>query len=89
MKLRAVAAALLIVAVMGSAVAMVNAKHVNRKLFVQLQDLERQRDALDVEWGKLTLERATWATQERIDAIARERLGLTTPAADAVVLMTP
>jgi cell division protein FtsL len=56
---------------------------------VELQSLERERDSLDVEWGKLQLEQSTWATHERIESLARKRLGLRLPPISETVLVTP
>ena len=77
----------LAVAILASAIAIVVARHENRKLFVQLQALERQRDALNEEWGRLQLEQATWATHGRVEDIARTRLQMIVPDQDAVVLV--
>jgi cell division protein FtsL len=81
--------AALALALLTSAVVLVYAKHRHRALFVELQTLERERDALDVEWGKLQLEQSTWATHERIESVARERLGLRVPPTNEIVLVTP
>ncbi len=62
-----------------SAISVVYVKHYNRKLFVNLQQLEKQRDNMEVEWGKLQLEQNTWATHARIERIARDRLQMITP----------
>nr|VFJ42801.1 MAG: cell division protein FtsL [Candidatus Kentron sp. DK]VFJ47058.1 MAG: cell division protein FtsL [Candidatus Kentron sp. DK] len=76
-------------AVLASSVGVVYVKNTNRVLFMELQQLKHERDAMDVEWGKLALERSTWATHDRIEQIAREELHLTTPSLDAVVLVMP
>ncbi|MDX1529789.1 MAG: cell division protein FtsL, partial [Gammaproteobacteria bacterium] len=54
----------------------------------ELQSLERERDALEVEWGKLQLEQSTWATHERIESLARKRLELRVPPLNETVLVT-
>lgn len=79
----------LVAAVVSSAVASVYAKHRTRTLFVELQGLERMRDAMQVEWGQLELEQGTWSTHDRVTKLAREKLGLHTPPGDAVILVTP
>ncbi len=66
-------------AVIASAVAVVERKNESRRLFVELQQLERERDQLDVEWGRLRLEQGAWATHGRIEQVARERLDLVLP----------
>ncbi len=79
---------LLVVAVFTSAIAVIEARHESRKLFVQLQLAERQRDLMNEEWGRLQLEQATWATHGRIERLAREKLDMIVPASDSIVLVT-
>ena len=68
-----------------SAISVVYVKHYNRKLFVEVQQLEKQRDDMEVEWGKLQLEQNTWATHSRIERIARERMQMITPRTEDVI----
>jgi len=70
---------ILLIATFASAVSVIYVKHYNRKLFVDLQQQEKQRDDMEVEWGKLQLEQNTWATHARIERIAREKLQMITP----------
>jgi cell division protein FtsL len=88
-RLRTWVVGLLSLAVFASALGVVYVKHTSRKLFGDLQALERGRDALNVEWGQLQLEQSTWATHGRVESAARERLHMQVPAADAIVLVTP
>ena len=81
--------AVLIPVVLGSALGVVYAKHQSRKLFVQLNELQRQRDAMNVEWGQLQLELSTWATNGRIEQVARQRLRMTNVDFDQVVIIRP
>ena len=81
--------ALLALAVLASALGVVYAKHRSRVLFVQLNELQQQRDAMNVEWGQLQLELSTWATQSRIEQIARRRLRMKNVDFDDVVMMRP
>ena len=52
----------LLLAVIATAVSAAYAKHQSRKLFIELQALEQQRDAMNIEWGQLQLEQSTYAT---------------------------
>ena len=74
-------------AVMVSAIAVVEAKHESRKRFSELQMLEKQRDQMDVEWGRLQLEQGTWSSHSRIDRIAHKRLNMRVPEAEATVII--
>nr|VFK22138.1 MAG: cell division protein FtsL [Candidatus Kentron sp. MB]VFK27759.1 MAG: cell division protein FtsL [Candidatus Kentron sp. MB]VFK74423.1 MAG: cell division protein FtsL [Candidatus Kentron sp. MB] len=76
-------------AVLASSVGVVYVKHVNRSLFIELQRLERERDAMEVEWGKLSLEQSTWGTHDRIEQLAKERFDLIMPPMDSVILVMP
>nr|VFJ88378.1 MAG: cell division protein FtsL [Candidatus Kentron sp. LFY]VFJ93434.1 MAG: cell division protein FtsL [Candidatus Kentron sp. LFY]VFK18478.1 MAG: cell division protein FtsL [Candidatus Kentron sp. LFY] len=76
-------------AILASSVGVVYVKHVGRALFIELQRLERKRDAMEVEWGKLSLEQSTWATHDRIERIAKEQLHLIIPPMDSVILVMP
>ena len=81
--------ALLAVAVLASALGAVYTKHRSRQLFVELEALKAERDDLNIEWGQLMLEQATWATPTRVELIARQRLEMTVPPADTIVIVTP
>lgn len=69
----------LALAVIASALGVVYTQHRSRLLFIELQRLEREHAALNTEWGRLQLERSTWATRARIERLARERLNMRGP----------
>ena len=91
MKLRAahIGLGLVVLATLASALGVVYAKHENRKLFIELQALQAERDAMNVEWGQLQLEQSTQATHARVDAEARGRLGMQSPDPSAIVIISP
>ncbi|MDH5407140.1 MAG: cell division protein FtsL [Gammaproteobacteria bacterium] len=70
-----------------SALAVVYAKHQNRKLYAELTALYKERDAMNVEWGRLQLEQSTWATHGRIEKIARQRLRMRNVDYNKVVIV--
>ncbi len=70
-----------------SAISVVYVKHYKRKLFVEIQQLEQQRDDMDIEWGKLQIEQNTQATYGRIERVAREKLHMVIPAAKDVIYL--
>ncbi len=78
---------ILVLAVLASAVAVVDVKHENRKRFVTLQGLEKVRDQMNVEWGQLQLEQGTWATHSRVERIARKKLHMVIPKMENVVIV--
>lgn len=61
------------------ALAVVTARHQARKLFVELQALEKHGRELDTEWGRLQLEQSTWSMHSRIEQIARGQLQMSVP----------
>jgi len=73
--------------VVASAIGVVYAIQKSRVLFVELTRLGSERDDLNFEFGRLQLEQATWAENNRIEQIARGRLGMVSPnPAETVVL---
>ena len=81
--------AFLVLANIASAIAVVFARHEHRQLFIQLTTLEKARDELNIEFGRLQLEQATWAESNRIDQVARTRLGMKFPDAADIVVVRP
>ena len=70
-----------------SAVEVVYARHQTRKLFVEIQDLEKERNVLDEEWGRLQLEQSTWATDDRVESLARDVLKMKTPEMKEIIFI--
>lgn len=81
--------AVLLTTVLASAIAVVYEKHESRKLFVELQALQKTRDRMDVDWDRLQLEQSTWATHGRIESIARNKLDMHMPAPNEIVIIRP
>lgn len=80
-------ALLLLVAVVGSALAVVELRHRNRVAFAELQTVQAARDAIDTEWGQLLLEQGAWAEHRRVEELARTRLGMTPPGQPQVIVV--
>jgi cell division protein FtsL len=87
--MRAMVFVFLVPAVVASAIANVYARHESRKLFVELQELEQQRDAMNVEWGQLQLEQSTYTTHGKVESAARKRLGMHIPAPREITIIRP
>ncbi len=81
--------AIMMVVVLVSALGVVYIKHQSRKLFVELQSLQKNRDELNIEWGKLLLEMTTLATPTRVENIARNKLGMKAPLPESIIIVTP
>ena len=80
---------LLLVATIATAMSATYAKHQSRKLFIELQALEGERDAMNVEWGQLQLEQSTHTTHGKVEIAAHERLHMDIPGPDRVVILRP
>lgn len=89
MKLGAALFVLLLVATLASAIGVVYARQQHRQLFIQLTALERQRDEINIEFGRMQLEQATWAETNRIERIATGKLGMVFPASKDIVVVRP
>ncbi len=83
----AIVASILLLAVVASAVAVVRTHHERRSLFVELDEVDAERDRLQVEWGRLQIEQSTWAASDRIERIAAQKLNLHLSRAGATVLV--
>jgi cell division protein FtsL len=77
--LELLAVVVLAVSVVASGVWVVEAKYESRQLFAELQELKREQDRLQIDWGRLQIEQSTLATHPRIETLARERLALDAP----------
>ena len=77
----------LVFATLAGGILLTWARHEHRVQFRAMQDLIGERDQLEVEWGALQLERATWAGYRRIDREAAERLAMRRPGAGDIVFL--
>ncbi|MEO6079122.1 MAG: cell division protein FtsL [Steroidobacteraceae bacterium] len=82
-------ATLLWCAVLASAAAAVHTRHRSRELFVALEQLHRERDQLDINWGQLQLEQSTFSAHAQVESIAIGQLKMVTPDAARIQLVTP
>ena len=83
----AVIVLLLLIAVIGSALGVIYSREQNRRLFVDYTQLIKDHDDLNVEFGRLELEQATWAETNRIEQVARGQLGMVVPDAASTALV--
>lgn len=52
-----------------------------------LHQLERDRNAMQVEWGQLLLEQSAWASHSRVEAMVTEQLNMAVPSAKKIILV--
>lgn len=77
----------MIVLLIISAFGVVYLKDLNRRMFIQYQDMARMNNQAQIEWGKLLLEKSTWAAQASVQQQAVNRLHMVTPTSNQVVLL--
>lgn len=70
-----------------SALEVVITQHRARKLFVEIQEQERINDELNDLWRRWQLEQSTWATDDRIENLARNELHMVEPDKDSLKLL--
>jgi cell division protein FtsL len=87
--LKVLALALLWCAVLGSAAGAIWSKYRERELFVQLERLRSDREALDAEWGRLQLEQSAWSTYAFVERVANERLHMSIPDPHGIEILAP
>jgi cell division protein FtsL len=80
---------LLWLAVLGSAVAVIHARHQARGMFVRLEKLNAERDALDIEWGRLQLEQSAWSSNAFVERVANTKLQMNLPQTRDVRIVRP
>ena len=77
----------LVLAIFISALYVVMAQNKARVLFVEIQELESERNHLNEDWTRLLLEQSTWATDARVEEVARTKLGMKLPDNNSVVVL--
>ena len=80
---------LLWLAVLGSAVQEIYARHMARDLFVRLEKLNADRDSLDIEWGRLQLEQSYWSSHAFVERVANAKLQMNLPQTRDVRIVRP
>ncbi len=84
--MKTIAFSALVLAVFISGLNVVIAQHESRKLFVEIQSIEKIQDGLNEEWTRLLLEQSTWATDARIENVSRNELQMIAPVKPVILL---
>lgn len=78
---------LTLILAIASAIAVVKSRQESRRLFIELNQLERERDELNTEFGRLQLEQATLTDSSRLEQFASSQMGMIYPGpAETVVI---
>jgi cell division protein FtsL len=81
--------AILSVVLLLTALAVIYSKYYSRLVFIEIQKQERELDQREVEWGQTQLELTTFAEQNRVEQVAREKLKLVIPLHEKIVYIKP
>jgi cell division protein FtsL len=76
-------------AVLASSVQVIYARHMARDTFVRLEKLNAERDALDMEWGRLQLEQSYWSSHAFVERVANAKLQMNLPQTRDVRIVRP
>ncbi len=76
-----------VAALIASAMALVLVRYESRLAFAELHRLDTGRDDLNVEYGRLLLERATWSLSQHVEEAATSRLSMQRPGEDSVITL--
>ncbi len=72
-----------------TALAVIYSKYYSRLIFIEIQKQERELDQREVEWGQTQLELTTFAEQNRVELVAREKLKLAIPLHEKIIYIKP
>ncbi len=76
-------------AVLISAAADIYARHQARVSFARLEQLNAERDSLEIEWGRLQLEQSTWSANAYVEKVANAKLHMEIPQPGDVRIVRP
>ncbi|MEA3149630.1 MAG: cell division protein FtsL [Gammaproteobacteria bacterium] len=76
-------------AVLGSSMQVIYARHKARDLFVHLEKLNAERDSLEIEWGRLQLEQSYWSSHAFVERVANAKLQMNLPQTRDVRIVRP
>jgi cell division protein FtsL len=79
----------LALAALASALGVVQAKHQSRVEFNRLQSLHAERDAMNIDWGRLQLEQSTLAQHARVEEAAHRELDMVMPQRPLLIRIGP
>ncbi len=78
-----------LVLVIGSSVGVNFSSYETRRLVAEHQRLQKENNAMQVEWGQLLLEQSTWGSYNRVERLAGTKLKMRVPAPNEIVMVEP
>ena len=79
--------ALLVIALMFSAISVIYSTYRSRSLFAELETLKKSAAEMEVMWGQYLLEQSTWASHERVVSLAEQQVEMEAPDPKQVVMV--
>jgi cell division protein FtsL len=76
-------------AVLASAVGSIWSRHRARELFVELERLNREQEKIDIAWGNLQIEQASFSTHAHVESLAVSKLQMRAPDPDQIRVVMP
>jgi cell division protein FtsL len=76
-------------AVLATSVQVIYARHKARDTFVRLEKLNAERDALEMEWGRLQLEQSYWSSHAFVERVANAKMQMNIPQTRDVRIVRP
>jgi cell division protein FtsL len=70
------------------ALLLVNSQFQARRLFIALESSQLRQKELETEWSQLQLAQSNLAKHERVDALARTSLGMSSPGTNKTQYLT-
>ena len=80
-------ALILLVLVVISAFAVIYSSHSARVSFISLQDLLKESQEYEVEWGQLLIEKSAESSYSRLEKEAEKKLNMVTPGVEQIVVI--
>ena len=80
-------AVVLYLGIFGTSISLVASSFDCRAKYSELRNLESEKWSLQENHSRLLLEYSTWASYDRVDKIARQKLLMKSPALESVVLV--
>ncbi len=78
----------LLVLVIACALGVITAQHQARKRFIEIENEQAAAKKITEEWTQLQLEQSTWATHQRVAALATSQLGMRLPDPSTTTILT-
>jgi cell division protein FtsL len=75
------------VLVLASALAVALVSHICRQKYDQLTALEREKNQLQVAYGKYLLEQSAWGSLQRIETMAKDSLNMHSPQPQEIMMV--